>query len=330
MRGKKDKIQLEEYQSFGGTFNASLSFIRSNFGEIFRGFVLYAGPVIVLFTSVSIWFEERNALLSERLGEYAGGIAYDLGELFTEHFGISRLTGGLELLSQLLLCSLCAVFVVNYHNNADNHFSLKEATAVVKNKALSLLGLFAILFIFNIAIALFYDMIMFGSASLGTGTYIFGRVVVVVAILLVYPPLVFVFNGGYIALIKENLTPWAAFKRAFAVLKGSYWWTWVVLWVAIICFWALGWIFSSPEYMIQWFIIDMDLFGFGSFSGYETLLKVVHFIGVFLGQLFDGFLYVLIAIHYFSLVEKKEATGLMKRINSIGERQEYFRGEEDY
>ena len=128
----------------------------------------------------------------------------------------------------------------------------------------------------------------------------------------------------FVVRTQENLSIGAAFSRCFELIKGKWWSTFGLLLVMGIIQAMAGWIVMIPYYIL---IFVMGFSGeFDMLSDAENLsmtivtVTVVFYALNFIVSLLGSMLsYVALAFQYFNLVELKEATGLMQRLDTFGQ-----------
>ena len=107
-----------------------------------------------------------------------------------------------------------------------------------------------------------------------------------------------------------------AMSRCFYLIKNKWWFTFGLLFVLGLIQGFMGFLFQIPQYIAMFFVAFNSFDGSGINSTTEIILMVTTIISS-LNLLFYSISFVGIAFHYFSLVEQKEAKGLLNKIESI-------------
>lgn len=106
-----------------------------------------------------------------------------------------------------------------------------------------------------------------------------------------------------------------ALGRSFNLVKNNWWATLGVLLLITIIFYAISLVFLLPSYIVA-FTVGFNQLGDGNFN-MQPIMMIMTFIGSLSYILYPVF-YISTAFQYFNLVERKEAKGLMDKVNSIG------------
>jgi hypothetical protein len=128
--------------------------------------------------------------------------------------------------------------------------------------------------------------------------------------------------------MRESLGFIEAIRRSHFLVNDHWWSTFFVLLLATVLMSVLGLLFNLPGYIISFMggwhaVVDVD----------TSWLRYPLLVGMIFGTLGSSLLYaiplVASAAQYFSLVEYKEQTGLMGRIDALGSVEEKEPGEEN-
>ncbi|MCG8306215.1 MAG: hypothetical protein MI975_02410 [Cytophagales bacterium] len=154
---------------------------------------------------------------------------------------------------------------------------------------------------------------------------------ILITILIVVGFLVFIIPGIYLmialalsvpALLFERLGIIESIRRSFGLIKGKWWSTFGLLFVASILMYAVSMIFILPFYVFYFISIftlveetgiTTDLSSWW-FQGGMALSVMFMFLGSFLTYSIP---IVALSFQYFNLVERKESVGLMEEIEQL-------------
>ena len=120
----------------------------------------------------------------------------------------------------------------------------------------------------------------------------------------------------YIVGLNEDKGFFDSLSRSFYLVKNKWWFTFGLLIVLSLIQGFLGFLFQVPQYIAMFIIAFNSVDGNGTDSITEIILIVTTIIST-LNFIFYAISLVGIAFHYFSLVEQKEAKGLLDKIESI-------------
>jgi hypothetical protein len=140
----------------------------------------------------------------------------------------------------------------------------------------------------------------------------------IAGLIILFPPLLWQLSAIYIVKMETDRGVGESFRRTKDVLKDNFWWTWLIVvcaWIAIL---IIAFIFMMPQAAYQMILMFTNI-RTGVSSEPSIAFMIVATICTFFGTLIYSGLFVINAIHYFSLAEKKDGMGLMERINEIGQ-----------
>ncbi len=119
----------------------------------------------------------------------------------------------------------------------------------------------------------------------------------------------------FIVRLEENLGFFDALIRCKKLIKDNWWFTFGLIIVVGIVQSFLGFILYVPNYIVTFFVaftgIDSES------GGFNRTLYIISSIISSLSVLFYSISTIAIAFHYYNLVERKEAPGLLQQIEEI-------------
>ncbi|SDL26782.1 hypothetical protein SAMN05421823_10558 [Catalinimonas alkaloidigena] len=127
------------------------------------------------------------------------------------------------------------------------------------------------------------------------------------------------FSFAYLVVVHENAGPAKALSRSYELIKGKWWSTFglmVVLYLLIVVFiWAI----TIPLSLIAGMFMEHSVATETAAPAWLGVMMVVgSTLGMLAAYLFSAVLGLGLAFQYFSQIERKEAVGLMERIQSVG------------
>jgi hypothetical protein len=303
-----EKINFRQTRDFTEVFNVSIKFLRQNFKLFFKSIILVAGPFLLL-SAIATGFYQSNAVGLTT-------IPRDGAPDFLSRFGwsfILLLVAG--IFANLMLIGTSFAYMINYMEKGPGNFTVSDVgNTVFKNfgkLVLTLLGFFVIL----IPLILLFVLVALGFQGAGAGLIVLLVFLMFVGMAILLPPLMWQWGAMYLVVMQEKIGVFAAFSRTYRVMKGKFWWTWLLMFCALLAIGFASLIFTVPQLIYQMVLI----FGANK-SGGETSVVFIVVVAVctFFNTVVHSVLYIISGFHYYSLAEEKDGIGLMERIDEIG------------
>ncbi len=275
------KIEFRKVRDFSGILNATFEFIRRNFKIILKSTVFIVGPFILI------------------AGVFGGLYQSTLFSMRTEMNATSFIIPFVLYYISLVLAVMVLV-IVNY-SIVDEYINSDLQTIEIENVWQSVKR-------------------NFGKIVLTGIGFVF--IVIIATIFLIIPGIYFGITLCTIFMIRifEKKGFFDSISRCMYIIKNNWWFTFGLVIVLGLIQGFLGFIFYVPTYIAMIFTalsgIGYQQSGNGSSS--SVLFIITSIISSF-GLIFYSISVVGIALQYFNLVERKEATGLMAKINTIQE-----------
>lgn len=273
------KIEFQRYRDFGQIINATFEFIRENFKQLAKAVIFLVGPFILL-TGIfgGLYQKDLFSFTSTSTSLSQFGIAFGLYILFA-------------MISTLVLISTIYSYIILYIRREDETpIELDNVWPMVKSNILKII-------IFSTG----YTLV----TILATILLIIPGIYVSIALMIVF-----------VVGLNENLNFFNAMSRSFYLVKNKWWFTFGLLLVLSLIQGFLGFLFQVPQYIAMFVVAFNSVDGNGSNSFTEIIFIVTSIVSS-LNFLFYAISFIGIAFHYFSLVEQKEAKGLLDKIESI-------------
>ncbi|MES2140962.1 MAG: hypothetical protein V4511_14745 [Bacteroidota bacterium] len=305
----QEKITFRQARDFGETFNVSVKFLRQNLKLFFQSLVYIAGP-FVLISAIAGAFYQSSALsmLSiARMGQ---------SNLFSQ-FGWSYLIFIVAtIVANMLLLATVFSFMINYMEKGPGGFTVNDVgRTVVKNIGNIFSVFFLLLLLAIVAVALVVG-IVFGVASAAPVLGVLFGIALFFGLLIILPPLMWQLSVVYLVKMKEDGSALNALGRTRQVMRGNFWWTWILMVCAVMAVGLISFIFALPQAVYQ--IVLMFSHLKDASNDVSIPFLIVASVCTFCSTLLYSGLYVISAFHYFSLAEQKDNIGLMERIDEIG------------
>ncbi len=273
------KIEFQQYRDFGQILSATFEFLRENFKQLAKALIFLVGPFILL------------------AGIFGGLYQKEMFSFVPTSTSLSQfgLTFGLYMLcvfiTVMMLINTIYSYIIIYNRREDD--SIIEVDDVWITAKGNILKIFLLSIGYTIVSMLAFVLLLI------PGIY------VSVALMIIY-----------IVSINEDKGFFDAMSRCFYLIKNKWWFTFGLLIVLGLIQGFMGFLFQIPQYIAMFFVAFNSIDGNGMNSSTEIIFIVTTIIASF-NFLFYSISFVGIAFHYFSLVEQKEAKGLLNKIESI-------------
>lgn len=313
----QEKINLRQVRDFGETFNASIKLARQNFKLFLKSLLFIAGPFL-LMSSIAGAFYQSNALtISSRMQtEILTNPGMNPLDTILSQFGWAYLIFILaSILANLALVGTVFSFMITYKEKGPGQFTVNDVgNTLVKNIG-GIIGIFFGLLLFSLIIIAIFAGLAFAISAVSPILLVFLFLGLLIGMLILFPPLIWQLSVIYLIRMDEGLGFILAFAKTRIVLKGNFWWTWVIVFCSTFGIGIAGVVFTLPQFAYQMVLMFTMRNG-----DTETSIPfiIVATICTFCTTLLYSFLYVINGVHYYSLAEKYDGKGLMERINEIG------------
>ncbi|MBC8042875.1 MAG: hypothetical protein IAF08_05465 [Rhizobacter sp.] len=290
-RTESPRIEFRKTRNLGDIINITLLFMRQNFKPLATAIVYIAGP-FALLTGVAAGIYQANV---RDLAIGAGGGSADPFAAFSQLFSVEYFLIILfSVLESTALIAIVYTYINLYIDRPDTEPQVQDIWQGVQQHFLKVF-----------------------SASLLAGLLlILGIVLLVIPGIYISVPISFI----YVIMLRENRSVGEAISRGFALVRGHWWQSLGVLVVVGLLGYIVSFVFSLPAGVIG-FVSAFNSVREGSGTGatlFERALYVLTSIISSFGTLiFYGIVYIATAFQYFNLAERKEATGLMNKLQGI-------------
>jgi hypothetical protein len=314
----QQKIDFNQTRKFGDKINITFNYISQNFKSLLLSLIYILAPILLLGGIVYAYFFDWYFGF---IGDASGGNPPDLS---VEELPVMIVTVvGLILVSIFavtLIVSVLYSHMMIYKETDLHRITVNEVWERVKKEFSGILGVQIIIFL----------LFLFGGAVIG-GLLIgipiamesFGLAVLgyfILFILAIYAAITI--SLSFIIKVNEHTDVFTAIQRSFYLIKGKWWSTFGLLFIMQMIAGMMSYIFAIPMYavMVGDMLHSIESGGapFESYEGMGPLGIVFTTIYVFGAYILYALPFIAIAFQYYNLVELKEATGLMDKIDTIG------------
>lgn len=283
------KIILQQQRGFSEKINATFEFIRQNFKPLFKSLIYIAGPPLLVVGIYSGIVQSTLDPVVDESNPFAG-----LSELYSRLSPIFILS----YLTTTLIIAIVYEYMVLYNQNIQEEITPGMVWNEIKKDYFQLL-LAAL--VVSIVVSIGFLFLFIPGVFLGAALSLI-----------------------FIILVREKKGFGNAFQRCFSLTSGNYLSTIGLLFVIFILYILIAVLFGLPSTILgglEGFLMVSDDVSLRETSIFFQIAFIVAQVLSTLGsQVAYAVVLVAIAFQYFNLVEKKEATGLIESIHTIGEK----------
>jgi hypothetical protein len=272
------QIELRKVRDFGALIGVTFEFIRQNFKLLLKSGFFIVGPFILLAGIFMGMYQAAAFNFSNMSTLNSIGLPFLFYILFV-------------MLSVLLLNVVIYSFVILYEEKGVGNFDLNDIWQKSKSN-------FWMLFFTGIGYTFF---VILGSVFL-----IIPGIYLAVTLSLIY-----------MIRIREGIGFFSAFDRCTKLISKNWWFTFGFIIVIGLIQGFIGFIFYIPNY-IALFALTLSGLNDPAQSSTGHIIFTITSVISSLNLLLYMISVVGISFHYYNLVERKEATSLLERIDTIG------------
>ncbi len=275
-----EKIEFFKQRELSEIINATFTFLRQNFLKLGKCILFLVGPVVLLTALLAGFFQE--SLLEAQLNEDF----VSLGQLYLAYFILAMISTG-------LLAAVVYEYISLYVEKELTEFDVSDVWNAAKNLLVKYIG-----------------------ASIVMG------IVVFIGFMFCFVPGIYfaiAFSLTFVALVREKTGVFQAMSRSKELVSGYWWFTFGLIIIFVIIQIVLMLIFYVPQLVVSFIAGFHAAEGTAVTGSYNFLTIAASFIATIGYYLFYAIPLTGFAFHYHNLIERKEATGLIGEIDSIGE-----------
>ncbi len=296
------KIEFQRYRDFGQIINATFEFIKQNFGPLLKSLIFIVGPFLLIIGILS-GFYQKNIFSF-----------YNFTSLYSFGFSIIIIIVGMFITFQMMLSTTYSFLNIYLARTEFQRIQIEEVWIGIKLNFLKLLGLTISIGLFFLIVFILFVLVVSYTISSETNPFLVFIIFSLYSIPLFYIGIKM--SLVYIVSIYENTGVIASIQRSFYLTKNKWWFTFGLIFVLFLIEAFMGFVFQIPQYIIMFATIFNAMDGTGIDAVTEIIIIVTSIISTFQYLLYVISL-IALAFHYFSLVEQKEAKGLLDKIEAI-------------
>lgn len=308
-------FDLHSTRDFGRKLNAIVEFIRYNSKSFTKALLFIAGPFILVGSVLITQFMNHYMTMTFNMAQ---GETFS-AELWTAESLLSLGLGGFVLIiGSVVLISTVFSYVILYDQKKTNAISVQEVWTLVKSGIWSIFGSMFAFMVVTIGLYILFILLM-GLLAVIHPILIFFGVIAIFIIILFASALFFL---TLFVQIFEKVGIATAVKRALFLIRDNWWSTVAIIIVTSILQSIISSAFIIPMY------INIFVYAFhaaesgGAMEDPSLTFQIINYLSLALYMLASYLFYVLpllaVVFQYFNLAEKKEAKGLMDRLETFG------------
>ncbi len=309
-----DYIEFRKERDFGDVINVTFQFLRQNFMLLSKSLLFIVGPVALISGLSSVGYIDSMPLLLEDPDAVPDPMNLGLMGLYY----IVLIVMG--LLASLLAVTVVSSYMLLYQEQGVDGLDFEMVWAKVKERIWEMAKTTMLAVVLYMASFMFMIIPMtvavLSSSSGGMVAAVFMTFVGIIVCMVIFFYFIVVIALLFPVRIFERMGTVATFSRSRYLLKNNYGNSFAVLFVSFILMVIMGLIFTAPNTAFAF------VGGLHSLTDVDAgVIKYPLMVLSVLGSIGSSLMYAVPAtamnLQYFSLVEKKEKTGLMGRIDAL-------------
>lgn len=313
---QQQKIEFRKERDFGSVLGDSLKFIKQNFKSFFASVILIVGPFILIMGVGYAYMQTSmmNMMYSKPTNPL---------EIFNSNYFLSiGIIMFFSLLSNILLSGVVYNYMIIYQEKPlGEKITVSEVGKRVWGN-IGKLAIASILFMVStILVVTILVLIGIGFVSmLGAAAGIIVALLLIFGLLIYTPVIAYFIPAAFFVVVRDNLSIFSSMAKVKKYLSGNFWWTWLIMAVALISLGILKALFNLPASvvsMMNTFTRMSDLSNVQPEAGNNILLMVFYTLGMFLTYCTSSISHLISAFNFMSHEEQHEGKGLMSKIDEI-------------
>ncbi|MBA4239738.1 MAG: hypothetical protein C0448_03360 [Sphingobacteriaceae bacterium] len=313
---QQQKIEFRRERDFGSILGDSLKFIKQNFKSFFGSVILIVGPFILLMGLGYAYMQ--TSMMNMMYSKPSNPLAMFDSTYFLS-IGVMMFCG---LLANILLSGVVYNYMIIYQ---EKQFGEAITVSEVGKRVWSNIGrltiasiIFIIVFILILTILV---LIGVGFVSmLGAVAGVLLALALIFGLLIFTPVLTYFIPASFFVVVRDNLSIFSSMTKVKKYLSGNFWWTWLIMVVALFGLGILQMLFNLPASIVTMtntFTRMSDMSNVQPEAGNNILLMVFYTLGMFLTYCTSSISHLISAFNFMSHEEQHEGKGLMSRIDEI-------------
>jgi hypothetical protein len=321
-------IEYHHTRDFSRKMNATFEFIRQNFKSLGKSILVIAGPPVLVASLIIATFIDEFLGLTKAATMNSGD-----SEIFETYF--MSVTFWLQIALMFLLFLLSSImsiatinnYIILYEEKGTNKIEVTDVWNRVRETFWMYFGTTLVFFLLAIVA---YIVLVIPVAILATVS----PALIFLGMMAMFCTVVYLIVSvslTYIVRAYEKKGFFDAIGRSFKLVRDKWWSTFGLIFVLYIVMMTISYIFLIPWYVAM---VTTALHSTSTEildQSTMTWSTIVLFTLYYLAQMVLGALpNIGIAFQYFNLVERKEAKGLLSKIDTLGQSQPPPTSDEQY
>lgn len=315
MNQKELPLKFEQIRTFGQVFSDTRKLIRENFSVFFRTILFLVGPFALLSCTLQTFYEVK--IIGGHSHSWYDIDAY--GDATTIYKQLRWILNG------LLTAVVVSHFMKVYREKGPGKFDVNDVTKSIFS---DFGGSFVTVLLVLIVVVIFAAALLgllYGVGELSPGAGVLMVVLGCIGYVLLRFPLWYFAYGLFHARLAEpgRRNPFSALQLAGSVFVGNWWNTWAVFFVLWLLLMVIGYVIALPETILS---MMTNVWHFDPTSDPDIDWKLVDSILTSIGEFARTLIYSVfsaaIALHFYSLKEKKDGLGTTDLLEQIGKNKE--------
>jgi hypothetical protein len=307
------KINFNKERDFSAVFSDTLLFIKQNFKPLFSSILFIAGPFLLVSGS-AIGYLQSGGIYK---GGFMRGGSLDVSNVF--------LIVGVIFFSALIgsMVLYCVVFnyMILYNKKPEGEtITVSEVGQQVLKTIWRTLGSFLMIVLITVVIAVILVLAAVGiSAALAEFGAVIMGLVLIAAVLIYGPVLSYLYQATFFVVLRDESTAMSSMSKVWFYTKGNFWWTWLIMVVAVISLYIINMVFALPATIygaMNTFSRIRDYSSMDS-SGPNIIAIILYTVAMFFSYFTHAIMLVLCAFNFLGHEEKQEGKGLFSQIDEI-------------
>ena len=314
------KIELRKARDFGELFNDSVSFLRLNFKSFFGILIFLAGP-FVLLTGLLMGYLQFVAEKLTTSNGLSGGYKSSMNMFAGSSISTVLIFVLIFLLTSLVANASIALYFKIYDKASPDELPvqrsmiaplLASASFRLFYNLLLLTLIFALLTLALVAVFYFLYQLRMYEIALGLA--------LVVIFMVFTPAVVYLLTVANFIVIRDEVLITTAIIKAIGYLRGNFWWTWLLMFCALISLSMLYMVFNTPYFILTIFkgftrqAADLT----GSSSDSSLLYVLFSALSMFGSMVIISPIFTCFCIfNFYNQEERREGTSLLGRIDTL-------------
>jgi hypothetical protein len=323
-------IDFQQARDFSKKINTTFEFLRQNFKPLIKSLLFIAGPPMLVGSILA------GSLYSDYFG-FIGRMSRSAGDVNTPVDFLGSPVFWLEIIGAVLFLFLSGVMIISVVYNyllayQEQKSPVNDVTIIWDRVRATLPMYISTVFLFWLLLIAAYAVVLviiIGAAALSPLLAFFAGVAIIIGLIyaIITLSLLFIIRAN------EQKGFFDALARAFYLIRDKWWSTFGLLFILGLIQSTIASLFLVPWY-INFIISMMHSLDGSPIPETSVVSELINSLFMTFYFLTSFILYALpliaLAFQYFNLVERKEAKGLMARIETFGQATDTTRKDEGY